>query len=888
MTQSRQIDPSLIGGVWTTFNLRMWAIAVIAVSTSLTGSLHGQTPAGQTPAEQTPAEQAAPAEQTPAEQAVPSEIRFAFAGVPWRDVIEWIAEEGHLALHVDSVPPGSFTYSDPGVFTYQDAIDRINLFLLPQGYSLVRSGNLLSVINLSDPRSMQQLDALADFVRAEELDSRMNHDVVKCLFPLGALAAEDAVEELTAIKLMTTPSVFNKTNQLMITDTVAKLKNVKAILDSFEPSKLDNGTIVESFSLQHVEAEDVLTVARPHLGLATGEMIGIDVSLSADLDGKHIFVTGIEDKVKLIEKLVASIDVPSPSLTDAETGAKLQTHPVAGGNVDLAYDVLQTLLAGKDVRISKDERAGTIVALAPPSIQDEIAMTVEKLAADEAEFEVIPLRSVDPYVAIGLIEQMLDLPSPYDDEDDRDDDEIAPPKIDADAENRRLFVRGRRSQIDEIKKIVEGMDQQSRDSVSNESIRLLSLSGEHAKQSLVLAARFWRLPNPIIVFETIESASSSTRERIVHDSESPSDNSTVDQVGELVSALESKPSTQFVSIGDRGRLLQSPRSDASQPAIECQLTSRGLLIQSDDIDALNEFQSHLELLAGPTGDSPADPIVYYLKYTRPSDAIRMLAELLDGGDAVSDVTDSLVNGSVSSSTNSLIGSLVTNREGTLTLIAGTATVVADSRLNRLIVQGSTRDIELIENYLKIIEKDGSITSIETYGTSHVIELVNSRASEVEAAIRQAFAGRIAAAVGAPGVGGGDGATRADAQRQEGDDNGKEKKADPKKSAPKPASQQARDLEPKMTVAVHEPSNSLIVTAPEQLFREVEALVQTLDRRGEQTIRVITPSNSEVLESVLQEIFLGQSDGRPTSRPSSSARPTSNSSTSRTSSTARGK
>ena len=62
----------------------------------------------------------------------------------------------------------------------------------------------------------------------------------------------------------------------------------------------------------------------------------------------------------------------------------------------------------------------------------------------------------------------------------------------------------------------------------------------------------------------------------------------------------------------------------------------------------------------------------------------------------------------------------------------------------------------------------------------------------------------------------------------------------------------------MTLAVHEQSNSLIVTAPDQLFQEVEALVQTIDNRGEQTIEVVTPSNSEVLEAVLQEILTGQS------------------------------
>lgn len=792
----------------------------------------------------------------------PNTVSFTFDGVPWRDVIDWIAEEAGFALHVDSVPAGSFTYKDPATFTHQDAIDRINLFLLPQGYSLVRSGNLLSVINLSDPRSLQQLSAMAELVGPEQLDDRKNQDVVKCLFPLETLDAEDAVEELSAIKLMVSPSIFSKTNQLLITDTVAKLKSVKAILDSFEPSQLDNGTIVKSFALQHVEAEDVLVVARPHLGLATGEMIGIDVSLSADLQGKFIFATGIEDKVKLIEKLVESIDVAKASLTDAEKDAKLQTHPVSGGNVELAYDVLQTLLAGKEVRLSKDESAGTIVALATADVQEEIAATVLKLAAEEAQFEVIPLHHVDPFVAIGLIEQMLDLSAFSDDDEDTP---IAPPKIDADTENGRLFVRGRPEQIQEIKTIVAGLDGPTENANSDKRVRLLNLRGEHATKSLSMAARFWRQPNPIMLFGD-QTDAMAPKERVMHDDSL----NQRDDSDDYLEALESKTPTQYVSLGGRGRILPSPGMDIGKSAIECQLTSRGLLLQCEDSNVLNEFEEQLLTLAGPTSDVPSAPIVYYLKFTRPDEAIRMLAELLDGGDAVDSKSDSLVNASISSTTSSLLGSLVTHREGMMTLIAGTATIVADSRLNRLIAQGTTEDIRRIEDYLKIIEKDNSITDIETHGRTEIIELVNTEAADVEAAVRQAFAGRIADAKTTPGAPGASGATRADANRTEENNNSKDKKADAKKQ-PKAPSQQARDLEPKMTLAVHEASNSLIVTAPEQLFKEVERLVKSLDDRGQQTIQVITPPNSQVLETVLQQMLLGQSPSRRREPPRSDNR-----------------
>lgn len=799
------------------------------------------------------------------ESAGPPTVQFSFAGVPWKDVIEWIADESGVALHVDGVPAGSFTYSDPATFTHQEAIDRINLFLLPQGFSLVRSGNLLSVINLSDPRSLEQLDALAPLIQVDQLAERPSQDVVKCLFPLGPLDAEDAVEELSAINLMTKPSVFSKTNQLMITDTVSKLKNVKAILDSFEPSKLDNGTIVKSFPLLHVDAEDVLTVARPHLGLATGEMIGIDVSLSADPKGKFIYATGIEDKIKLIERLVESVDVAKQSITDEESNALLRSHPVAGGNVDLAYDVLQTLLVGKEVRLSKDETAGTIVALAPPSIQEEIEMAVAKLAAEEPSFEVIALGDVDAFVAIALIEQMLDLPDEFDFDDD-DDDRLqngSVPKLDADLENNRLFVRAKPDQIDEIKQIVRGLAQQDPvSSPAGNDLRLIPISGPRAMRSLEIAARFWRLPNPIIVFDS-ETASAKPRERVAYTgAEDP-----------MPIELPKLPD-EFVSISSRGRLLESPEANAEANAIECQLTSRGVLVQCMDVAVLDQFETHVRTIAGASAaTTTAEPIVFYLKYTRGSDAIKMLAELIDGGQAAIPTSqDSLVNSIVSAPTGTLLGSLITNREGTLTLISGSATVVADARLNRLIVQGSPEEISQIEQYLRIIEKDSSITAVETYGRSHVIELVNSRASDVEAALRQAFAGRVAASTtgsGAPGQPGGQQADpRAAAAARGGSDNDRKQEKDNTKKKP-PAKNAAAEAasEPKMTLAVHEPSNSLIVTAPDALFNEVKTLAEMLDGRAEQTIEVITPRNSEVLEAVLQEIVFGQStsSSAPTNR-----------------------
>ncbi len=781
-------------------------------------------------------------------------LRFSFAGAPWRDVIQWLADEGDLALHVGDLPTGSFTYSDPNPYTHQRAIDRVNLFLLPQGFTVVRSGQLLSVINLGDPRSVKQLDALAELVTVDQLADQNDHDVVKCFFPLVELEPEEAVQELAALKLMTKPAVFEKTKQLLITDTAAQLKNVKSVLDSFVPSQMDNGTVVKSFTLKYVDAEDVLVVARPHLGLATGEMIGIDVSLSADVQGKNIFVTGIEDKVKLIEGLVTAIDHPKQDMSTANGAMELKAYPVDGGNVETVYNVLQTLLAGKTVRLSMDEAASSVVALASPAVQREIEQTVLQLQANEAEFEVIPLKTVDPYFAISLLEEMLDLPDALDDPEEIDPDA---PKIDADPANMRLFVRAKRPRIEQIKKIVAGLDISS-SAGSDDQIRIFPMKGKQAEQVLTTAAKFWRAANPVFLYQTGDVDTGERTERVP---------------GSDLKTTSLQP-VQPVALSIPSELLLTSGGNSSAPSIRCQITSRGLLMQSEDTRALDHFEDHLRTIAGPPDSIPSPPIVFYMKYTKADDAIRMLAELLDGGEAAGLAeSGSLVNGYVSSS-DSFLGSLVTSRDGTITMTSGSITIVADSRLNRLITQGTASDIDRIEQYLKIVDKDNSITAIETYGTSRVIELVHTKANEVAAAIRDAYAGRVTAAAASTNQPGGGNPQNQQAQREAVAIAAADaKQADSKKPPQqKKASQPPRDLEPKMTIAVHEPSNSLIVTAPEQLLTQVEKLAMSIDARGKQTVEVIAPLNAEFIESVLQEVLLG-APATTSNRGSSQSRPT---------------
>lgn len=795
------------------------------------------------------------------------ELRFSFNAAPWRDVIEWVADQAGLALQFGELPPGSFTYNDQGSFRPEDAINRINLFLIPEGFALVRSGNLLSVVNLNDSRSLAQLDAIAEMITPDQLAGRRDQDVVKCLFRLEKFAATEAVEELSSLQLMTTPSVLKKTNQLLITDTAAKLRSVQAVLDSLQPAVMDNGIVVKSFTLEHVTAEDVLEVARPHLGLATGEMIGIDVSLSSDVLGKHLFVTGVEDKIKVIEGLVEAIDQPDPEAQQMQADSILKSYVVSGGNVQMVYDVLQTLLSGRSIRLSIDEKASSIVALADANTQREIEMTVEQLQASDAAFEVIQLRQIDAFYAINLLEQMLDL-SPAAIGGD-EESAAGQPKIDADAGSRRLFVRAKQPQIDQIKQIIADLEA-SESASSGSDVRILPLSADQAERVLQTASQLWQGDNPISRIPTDEQEFMPT-ERVPAQSESSPDAGPPLKPSEEDSPFEPQPSisqshSQSFTKINRAKSTDDdvePLASADMAPIQCQVTPRGLLLHSSDAEALDRFEALVRVISGPKDVATTKPIIFYLQHTKADDALRMLTKLIDGGESAKESeAGTLVNGYLSAQSSFLAGSYLSTAEGTLTLTSGAMTVVADTRLNRLIAQGTTTDITTVEYYLRIIDKEDGITDVLTHGHSRVIELVNIRASEAADVIRQAFGSRVASNDKDAGGGSSGGLPAGDARPSKEDAQAQQLAAAAKASQPK-------DLAPTMTVAVHEASNSLVVTAPESLLTEVQSLVSLIDSRGERTIEVLTPTNVLAVEAALEGMMIETS--RSSSPPSRSRR-----------------
>jgi type II secretory pathway component GspD/PulD (secretin) len=796
-------------------------------------------------------------------------FRFAFSGAPWREVLNWLAEESGLALHVGDLPVGSFTYSDPEAFTVDQAISRVNLFLIPQGYAVVKRGQLLSVISLADPRSLQQLDALATPTTPEQLAIRSDHEIVKCMLPLGDLVAAEAVAELQPLMLMTTPVILPKSNQLIVTETAGKVRGVLAVLQALSVPKTQS--VVRRFDLQSVDVAAVMAVAGPHIGLTAGQTEGLDISISADTSGKTLFVTGVPEKVERLESLITVLDVKAQE-PETPVDMTLRSHTITGDNLQAVYEVLQTILAGKSMRLSMQPSTKSIVALADAESHLVIENTIKEMQAPAIDFAVVELNTLDPYFVLSLIEEMFAAPTASGDRD-RDNEVVQPaaPKVDADPGNRRLFVRGTTEQINQIKQMVTNLTPgKTARSISTESVRVLPLKGQQRQRVLEAAGRIWQGDNRVLILPSADAIDDPNRpiERVIHPQEAgdrpvslPENlapgKSELFQDEEVSRGQTTAEYEALVSLAAESANVQvNSQTTAAKPnsvaPIRGQLVPQGILLQSEDTAALDLFEEQLLEIAASNNRTPSPPVVYYLKYVNAEDAVKMLADLLDGGQSLAEVPENtLINGNAFSlGGSSYYGSLTTKKEGVTTVTAGTATIVSDARLNRLIVQGTTEDVAIIDEYMQIVDKGSSITKIETFGQSHVIELQFTKAKDVAEMIEQAFVNRIAKAPQANPQQGRPGERPGGEQRQGGDGNERREGGEqPRDVADKPT----RGRLPEMTVAAHEASNSLVITAPDALFEEVERLVQSIDTMSEQVTEVIPAKDGVDLETILRRL-----------------------------------
>ncbi len=333
---------------------------------------------------------------------------------------------------------------------------------------------------------------------------------------------------------------------------------------------------------------------------------------------------------------------------------------------------------------------------------------------------------------------------------------------------------------------------------------------------------------------------------------------------------------------DKDSAAKPERKSIEGAPIIITMGASGVMIASDDLQALDDFENLLAALTSKSYTGGREYTVFYLKYAKAAAAAELLGEIYGAGSGSSSsggggsLLGNIANAAMGDMGGGIMGSLLgfggggggsggsDSSAAHATTSSGALSIVPDARLNALVVQGASADLDTIEQLLKVIDQKSSAVDIQIVSHPRLIPVFNTSADSVAEVVRQMYVDRLTAnpsqqrqpspqefmqmlGGGRRGGGGGGGGN---------------------------AGKKANEDTPKVTIGVDSRSNQLVVTAPEQIFEEIKQLVAQLDQSGvesSQTMKVvrINGASSQSVQAALTAL-VGPESMKTTRTPASSS------------------
>jgi type II secretory pathway component GspD/PulD (secretin) len=841
-----------------------------------------------------------PAEGAPDEPAVrpagtPGMLRFNFKAHPWAEVLEWFAEKADLSYVPDDAPQGTFNYIDNKEYTPAQAIDLLNRVLLIKGYVLVTHERMLFLVNIEDGVP----DYLVSEIQLEDLDDRGESELVSVVFSLDKITPEQAQQEIEGLvgplgKIVPLPL----SRQIKVIETGGRLRRIRDVIQRIEGPDGLLGDRMQTFVLEHITPDEAMAVMRPLLDIDEEDFSSDDGSIRVGVDqvGNRLLATGKPDKVARVKEILDAIDVGEtvePGAGTVDDELILMVYPITG-DPESVLAVLQTLLAGEpDVRLARDPKTGSLVALARRSLHETIIQpTLEKYGVSERLTEVIHLRVVDPTYAVLAINKLFGAGG--------EDGDPTAPQVDADPTSRILLVRGTASQIEQIRTLLEKMGEtdttQPAVAAGGGSVRMIPLNSR-TRMALEQLQEFWPAVRPNRL-RVVTPSAAIPRMRSGGPAGAPEPGAAEpdatpglpEQPPREPAAAENPPAPNKAA-GLRGgaRLFlvaqpveiepkpAEPESEPDEPApqpddaapspsdappgpaevdpIVVTVTRGAVIIASRDTEALDVFEEWLTTLAGGTGNEAAYPTVFFLKYAKATVVAETLDQIFGGGTLVESggggsMVGDLANAAIGGTAGGIIGAMLGGGGGTITP-SGTVRITPEPRLNALFVQAGPADVDLIEQLLQILD-DEEPEDVLAKPQTRIIPVYNTQADRIAEMIRELFRNNLATS----GSSGGSSRPSPEQimQMLRGGRGG---------SSGRGGQRRAAEEVQKMTISVDTLTNSVVVAAPEPLLTQVEQTVRELDLRAVESANytIVTKRLHNTSPTVVQgalSAMLGQS------------------------------
>ncbi|MCA8986071.1 MAG: hypothetical protein KDA78_00425 [Planctomycetaceae bacterium] len=827
-------------------------------------------PAGSSTSPDTPAPasttQAAPAPATPPASVVAppvmdpglpprdvpaGKLQFNFRFAAWDDVLRELASLSGLTLDMQSTPPGSFSYFDKEPKTPVEALDILNGYLIQRGYLLVRRDNFLIVAKIENGIPAN----LIPTIDLEDLQTRGANELVRVVFDLDTARAEDLVEDVRSqLGPQGDVVAMGATNRLVVSGLALNVRRVDKLLNGVRLASGPNELNFRAFQLKYIPAGDAEPTIRALLGVTTGfdegssrgssrgssssdpraqfmqmmadRMRGGDsggrgdwgggdrgrppesgrsssssttssARITVDTRTNSLLIAATLADLNIVEQAIEQIDLPAKDGSNAfqqTSGPVLRVYEIEDGELDEISETLTLMVPG--VMINVDDRADVLHVVADEDKQREVSALISTITGKGtgSEMSLVPLFNQDAeWVALSLTNLFAA--------------EANPPIIQSDLYGTHLIVRGSSDQLLQVKSLILQLSESSRNigpipGLNSGPVRYVPLEGINASEFLPLLERMWnssgRSPLRII---SPQAPAAPANEQPAAPSEKPAEDSSVQQssrssIFTRFVVLQTEEDEQPETIQEEATPEQ-PAAARDDQGISIAVFEDQLVISGANEADLNELQSMLARLLQQYA-SRTQWSIYYLRVAEASATADMLRQLFPDIEVASTTV----------TTSSRFGSSSSSAPETTT-VANPVRIVPETRSNALYITGPPEKIREIENVLRILDNNELPESYRDR-VARSIPVQYASVEDVAEVLKDVFADRLPQPTGGrrgpngEEVGGGVSAGE-------------------------------------LTIGVDSQTSQIIVSANESLYREVEALVLSLDesaRLARRTVRVV--------------------------------------------------
>ncbi len=830
-------------------------------------------------------------------------LSFNFRYAPWGEVLKLFADEAKLSLDLNAMPPGTFNYYDRNQYTPTEALDILNGYLLPKGYCLVRRDEFLVCVNIDQGIPPN----LVPVVTPEELLHRGRNELLTVIFPLQGVDVDQVANEVNDIKGPQGKVVgLKSTNSILVTDIGSNLRRIGTLLADVTARGGPNDISFRAYQLRNIPVTDAEMIVRSLLGISTGATnVSSNVEdrrrdfrdprdprsqaptpppatrsdsgqarVTTDLRTNQLLLSATPAQHLLVEQTLKTIDVAGEESQFSPTSSRpfLKVYSLSASDPREVTKTIDALMPG--VVVNDDARNGKIHIQGTPEQHRQVEMLIMQMEGmgGARQMAVIRLASLDPSAATSTIRSMFL----------KDADA---PTVEADLYGRQLMIRGSAEQISQIRTLLTQLGEDGSGSMAGgmDKVRTVPLSGRDPAELLPILQRMWGTRNGGTIrivdpSSTMPKAVPAQRQSHPLESDSKRTSPTNDRDSVSVPARSSRPipvrtvaqsvapTTEATEGTDNAtpptateetKKASRPKSDAE---VIITIVGDELVISSTDPEKLNELQ---ELLNQTMQAVPPRITwtVFTLQAADATEAANML-KLLFPNSTIASSTSSTggMFGGLSSGASSF-GSSLMGMTGLDSLSASPQLkIIPDIRLNALFVTGPAAQVREVEEMLKVLDSTDLGGDSLRNKVSRMIPIEYANSQEVYNIVKEVYKNYI------------------DPPRAQDNNNPLAMLAGGGRGRG-----EAQAPPAKLAIGVDQTTSNLVVWADEPLFREIEELVQSLDRAAQdarRTVRVIGLENTNsvvvqgALNSLLPQVKVTTTGSRsnPSSTPAPSGSP----------------